>query len=331
MKSRWINIFWSVLMIAAGVIFMLREVGVIDFNLLSNLTWATIFGVLSIFFFLTYFLKGVRNWGWLFPAMILGALATIVALDGTVPGETLSGALILLAIAIPFLVVFAIEPKKNWWALIPAWVMGALGGVVLFENQLSGNVVGTFVLYSIALPFLVIYLLDNTKRWALIPFGALAIVGLIPLLEETMSGDMLGMAVMFLFAIPFFVVYFWSKTHWWALIPAGVFISVGLTVLLLNIPLENNWADGIERLAAAVMMGGIGATFGVLWLKRGSYATDWAKYPALGCFAIAVLAFILGQNSNLLWPIFLIVCGAGIIVWGVFIKKPGAANEDMKK
>ena len=327
MKSRWITIFWSVMMIAAGAVFVLRELGMINFDLLTNMTWAIIFGVLSAFFFLTYFLKGVRSWGWLFPAMVLGALSAIVGLEDTVLGGTLSGALILFAIAVPFLVVFAVEPKKNWWALIPAWVMGALGGVVLFESQFSGNVIGTFVLYSIALPFLVIYVLDRNKTWALIPFGALAIVGLIPLLEETMSGDMLGMVVMFLFAIPFLVVYFWSKKQWWALIPAGVFISIGLTVLLLNLPLPNAWADGIERLAAAVIMGGIGATFGVLWLKRGSYATDWAKYPALACFAVAVMAFILGQNSGLLWPIFLIAGGAGIIAWG-FFKRPNSKKED---
>jgi hypothetical protein len=330
MKSRWINIFWSVMMIAGGAIFLLREAGVVDFELFSNLTWAVVFGVLSAFFFLTYFLKGVRNWGWLFPAMILGALAAIVGLDSTVLGETLSGALILMAIAIPFLVVFAIDPKKNWWALIPAWVMSVLSAVVLFESRLSGNLVGTLVLYGIALPFLVIYLLDKNKRWALIPFGALTVVGIIPVLDEMMSGDMLGMVVMFLFAIPFLVVYFWSKKQWWALIPAGVFISIGLTVLLLNISLTNNWADGIERLAAAVMMAGIGATFGALWLKRESYATDWAKYPALGCFAVAVLAFILGQNSGLLWPVVLIAGGAGIIVWG-FLKRPVVKDEEVKE
>jgi hypothetical protein len=172
MKSRWITIFWSVVMIAAGVIFMLRETGMIDFNLISTSVWMIIFAVLSAFFFLTYFLKGIRNWGWLFPAVILGALALITAWEGTLQGETLSGPIILMAIALPFLVVFASEPKKHWWALIPAWVMFALSCVVLFEDQFSGNVIGTFVLYSIALPFLIIYLLDHDKRWALIASGA---------------------------------------------------------------------------------------------------------------------------------------------------------------
>lgn len=330
MKSRWIIIFWSVMMIAAGVIFMLREAGMIDFNLISTSVWMIIFAVLSTFFFLTYFLKGVRNWGWLFPAIILGALALIMALEGTIPGETLSGAIILFAIAIPFLVIFASEPKKHWWALIPAWVMAALAGVVLFEDQFSGNMIGTFVLYSIALPFLVIFLLDHDKRWALIPFGALAVIGLIPLLEETVSGDTLGMMVMFLFAIPFFVVYFWSKANWWAIIPAGVFTSIGLTVLLVNLPFAADQADGFGRMGSALLMAGIGATFGILWLKRESQGTGWAKYPAIGCFAVAVFAFLLGQNSNLLWPVVLIAGGVTIILLGIF-RKPAEKGEKPKE
>ena len=146
-------------------------------------------------------------------------------------GEALSGAPVLFAVAVPFLAAFFLAPKKNWWALIPAWVMLCLTCVVLFEDQISGNVIGSFVLYSIALLFLVAFLLDRTHRWALIPFEVLAVIGIIPLLEDLVNGEGMGLVVMLLFAVPFFVVYFWSKKKWWALIPVGVFSSVAMVVL----------------------------------------------------------------------------------------------------
>ena len=107
MKSRWIAIFWSIVMITAGVVFLLRETGVIDFDQFPPAVWAFSFAILSGFFFLTYFLQGVRDWGWLFPATIFAALALIIGSSGTALGEFISGAPIMLAVAIPFLVVFS--------------------------------------------------------------------------------------------------------------------------------------------------------------------------------------------------------------------------------
>ena len=38
-------------MIAAGVVFLLRELSILDFAILSNWIWTVVFGVLSLFFF----------------------------------------------------------------------------------------------------------------------------------------------------------------------------------------------------------------------------------------------------------------------------------------
>jgi len=321
MKSKWLAFFWSIVMIAAGVLFLLRETGVIQFDRIPQNVGVIIFAVLSAFFFLTYFLEGVRNWGWLFPAIILMSLALILALTGTPLGRTLSGAPVLLAVAIPFLVAFAFDPKKNWWALIPAWVMICLTLVVLFADRVPGNFVGTFVLYSIALPFLVAYLLDHNRRWALIPFASLAVIGIIPMLEDFVSGQAMGLVVMLLFATPFFVVYFWSKSNWWALIPAGVFSSVALVVLytLFLQGIQNR--RGFDPLGTAILLTGIGLTFGALWLRRATQPTDWAKVPALILFTMAVFFLVFGANTGFFWPMALIVAGAVILVSGL-IKKP---------
>jgi hypothetical protein len=329
MKSRWITIFWALVMIAAGVVFMLREARVIDFDRFPPAFWAIGFAFLSGSFFLTYFLLGKRNWGWLFPATIFAALALIIGLSGTPLGDFISGAPIMLAVAIPFLVVFSFEPRKNWWALIPAWVMVCISLIILFEDRISGNFVGTFVLYSIALPFLVVYLMNRQHRWALIPFAALSVIGIIPLLEDFVDGEAMGVFVMFLFAIPFFVVYFWSKNNWWALIPAGVFASIALVVLYSMFLQGVQNRNGVDPLGTALLLTGIGLTFGGLWLRRAVHPTEWAKVPALLLLVLAMLTLVLGANFSLFWPVVLIAGGVIILLLGV-LKKPVVDVKTLK-
>jgi hypothetical protein len=326
MRTKWMAVFWSVVMIAAGVVFLLRETGVIYFDQVPAGIGVVIFAILSGFFFLTYFLEGVRNWGWLFPAVILASLGLMLALTGTALGSSLSGAPVLLAVAVPFLVAFSFEPRKNWWALIPAWIMLCLSFVILSAGRVSGNLIGSFVMYSIALPFLVAFLLDRTRRWALIPFAALSVTGILPLLEEVLGGETLGFIVMFLFAAAFFVVFFWSKTNWWALIPAGVFTSVGLVVLYTRFLQPLQHSRGFDPAGTAMLLAGIGATFGALWLMRASKPTEWAKYPSLALFGFALLTLVLGANLQLFWPLALIAGGALIVVLAL-VRKPAASPE----
>lgn len=374
MKSRWITVFWGLVMIAAGTVFLLDAQGIINLNLISVPVAALMFGVLSAFFLMTYFLQGTHNWGWLFPACILAGISAVIALDGTALGGTLNGAPVLAGIALPFIIVFLMAPRKHWWALIPAWVMTAITLVVLFERQVGDDVTGAFVLFSIALPFFVvffmntqknwwaiipacvmgfialavmferylgdnlmaavilfgiavpflaIYLLDRTRQWALIPFAAMSVIGLIPLMVGFFNDDVLGFVIMFLFAAAFFVVYFWSKANWWALIPAGVFASIGLTVLLdtLHFPLFGMGVSGFNNTGTAFLLTGFAATFGVLWLLRAQHPTEWAKYPALSLMALAILALMFGGINQLLGPLFLIATGVFILVLSMLRKK----------
>jgi len=316
MKTRYTTIFWSLVMIAAGIVFFMQNQGIIDYNTLSPLTWALIFGVLSLFFFVTYFLQGIQQWGWLFPATILGSLAIIIGLNGTPVGDAFSGAPVLLGVGIPFLEAYFLDTKNNWWALIPAWVMCALSAVVLFEDRVDSNIIGSFVLYSIALPFFVLWLRDRTRKWALIPAGSLAVIGLIPLLNYLVSGETLGMFVMFLFALPFYVIYFSSSKNWWAMIPAGVFTSIGF-VVLYAITFHPNVGNTIDRWGTALLLTGIGTTFGVLWLRRAKYDTDWAKFPAVGLFIAALITLLIGPNQGSIWAILFIVAGAIVLFFGL--------------
>jgi len=228
------------------------------------------------------------------------------------------GSPILLAVALPFLVAYLLDRREHRWALIPAWILLVLASIVAFAEVLPGEFIGALVLFSIGLPFLVVYLADRSRRWALLPAAVLFILGIIPLAAGIFSSIKLfqgvnpGLVPMVLFALPFFIVYFRWKSQWWALIPAGIFASIALVVGLT--PLFPAGAqDGQNPVLTGVLLLGFGLTFGLLWLRRASQPTDWAKLPAAGLLAAGILSIVLGEYFLTYWPAALIVVGIVLI------------------
>ncbi len=320
MKSKIVNIFWGILLIGVGALFLVNELGIINLNYASDLFWALAFGMVSALFLTTYFLKDGKEWGLLFPTTVCAGIALIIGLNHTHVGEILGGAPVLLGIAIPFLVAYIKDPQTKQWALIPSWVMVFSILVILFERFINGNIMGALVLYSIALPFLYVYLTDKTRQWALIPFTALATVGIIPLLEVFLSGAVLNIVVVSILALPFYGVYFWSKKNWWAFIPAGVFTSIALCLLIERI-FHVPFPTGIFFI-------GLGLTFGILWLIREKDTTEWAKFPAGGLLLIALMIFLTESRNSLVGPITLVVAGLAVLAFNfVYHSKEKADSE----
>jgi predicted membrane protein len=172
----------------------------------------------------------------LIPAYVLWAIALLIAVTSfRIFRGTFIATFILSAIALPFLVIY-VRDRKQWWALIPAYVLLSVALMVgLIGIRLRKNAaIGTYVLWAIALPFLTVYLRDRKHWWALIPTYVLGSVGLmIGLIGLGILGNFLIPAyIMYAIALPFFVVYARNQKQWWALIPAGIMTALGSAFMI---------------------------------------------------------------------------------------------------
>lgn len=223
------NIGWGVLLICFGLVAML------DIYIpVSDWIKIGLFFLGGLFAFAVFWTDR-SNWVLLIPVYIMWAIALIgaVALLDLLQGDII-GSLVLTLIGVPFLAVY-LRNREHWWALIPAFIMLAIALMLLLTtlNVLGDDLIAPFILYAIAVPFLVVYFTNRDHWWALIPAYAMIVIGtMVGLIETGILSDLMIPAYINLaIAIPFFVVYFRNTDNWWALIPGGITGLVGLGFL----------------------------------------------------------------------------------------------------
>jgi hypothetical protein len=190
------------------------------------------------------------------------------------------------------------------------------GGGLLAGISFGKDLTGPVFMFLFALGFFGLVLWSKKNWWAIIPGGIFSSGGLAAALDILIPhSKVTGPVFLFLFAATFIIVVILSKKNWWAMIPGGIFFSIGLVVVLENfIPheeyplLPNTPHMGVYTW---VLILGLAATFGALWLLRKTQSTNWAKYPAAGLLAIAILAFLLGSRFQEIWPASVIL-GIGV-------------------
>jgi len=308
MQTKTANAFWAFILIGLGGLLLAQNFGYLD--QFGWQFWALTLGALSILFLVLYVLSGVRNWGWLFPGLICGAVASTITLGGLGVSSSVVAAPIMASVGIPFVVAFALSPRQNWWALIPAWVMVVLTLVVTLADRVQGETIGALFMLAIGVPFLLVFVLDRKRWWALIPGGVLAGMSVVVLLATRTSGEIMGSVVLFIMALPFVAVYAAGpQKNWWALIPAGVLGSLAVMVFVIT---GQSVSDDLGARLSGILFLGVGLTFAILWLQRHSVPTAWAIYPAGAFVILAALAFTLGAGLDLIWPLVLI--GVGLVL-----------------
>ena len=185
-----------------------------------------IFAGLSIAFFTSYFVSGIRSWTWLFPSLFTAALALNAAGVFENYGTPIVAFPFLLSLAIPFYIGYILN-RKQWGWLIPASFLTIISVIPVLNDLMNPDVLTALVLYAISLPFLVGYLVDLRCIWALFIAAVLGFIGIYSLAETIIHGDILGPIAILIIALPFFIMFFASKARRWALIPSGVFVSIG--------------------------------------------------------------------------------------------------------
>lgn len=180
-NSRNSNWIWGVLLIIAGVVFLLQNMGF--FENIGPLFAVLLFGVGGVVFLSVFLTNLSERWWAAIPGATLLGLAMTVFLDNYGPGflDRLAGPVFLASIGFGFILVYLADLTK-WWAVIPAGVMTTLG-VVAGVDELRIRWIDSGGVFFLGLggTFLVLALLSGrrgqTQQWAFIPAAVLLIMG----------------------------------------------------------------------------------------------------------------------------------------------------------
>ena len=174
-RTKWWALIPAYVLFVNSVIIAVEEFGLIDDSWIATV----ILGSISLPF-LVVFLRKRSQWWALIPFYILAALALMIPLiEIGVLGDAWVATFVLSAVALPFLVVF-FRDRTNWWALIPSYVLLAIGLMVglIDARVLVDLVIPAYVMLSIAVPFFLVYFVNREQRWALIPGFIMGVMGL---------------------------------------------------------------------------------------------------------------------------------------------------------
>ncbi len=226
-------------------------------------------------------------------------------------------------LAITGLGIFGVflSDRSEWWPLIPTYVLWAIAGLLaLIElDVLRDPFLPTYVLCTIAIPFIVVYLRDRAHWWALIPAYALVAVAALVLLSETafLPDSFQATFVLTAIALPFLVVYLRDRAHWWALIPAYVLLSIGVMILLEELGILSDF------LVPAYVMFVIAIPFFVVYIRNPKQW--WLLIPG-GIMAAIGLSFLMVDAFQYAFPALVILVGLWILIRS-FTRKEAVGDE----
>jgi hypothetical protein len=179
MKVLESRILWGSLLVLAGILFLVQNLGIFR---VGDLFWVALLALAGAFF-ISIFLQNKANWWPLIPGLTLFSVSAIVLVNWVSPdhGQRWSGSIILGGIGLSFALIYLIA-RQNWWAIIPAGVLFTLAAIAGLEEFFPAlGTAGLFFL-GLGLTFALVALLPNIQgdmRWAWIPGGILLLIGLI--------------------------------------------------------------------------------------------------------------------------------------------------------
>lgn len=161
--------WWA--LIPAGVMLFLSLIVVLSTLVEGEWIGSLFLFAIALSFFVVYLNNRTHQWALLvaYIMFVLSLAPAMASFGGDVPAYF--GAIFLLAIAIPFFVVYFRAGEQNWWAFIPAGVMttlsvlATLGIIGWIEDAEASGIPITILMAGLAATFAVLWL-RHAKLWA---------------------------------------------------------------------------------------------------------------------------------------------------------------------
>jgi len=178
MDKRVMNIVWGIIVILVGAFLLLVTTNIINIHVNASWLFGILFFLAFIFFIGVYFSIQREQFWPLIPGVIMLGLSILILSEEIGLRGSIGAGVFILFIGLSFLTVYIFHPE-NWWAIIPAGMVGSISMVIFFGDLLG---VGLMFL-GMGLTFIAVYVvLLNTEEkhwWPLIPGGILAFMGVL--------------------------------------------------------------------------------------------------------------------------------------------------------
>ena len=198
-------------------------------------------------------------------------------------------------------------------------------GYVWFDEEYTVAV----VFFSAGVVLLLAYYVFHKRLWTLI-LGAIGVfVGAAVFVDESrvLPNEAIGIFFFVITGLVFLDALRQGKRNWWALIPGG-FCLIFAAHILLDM---SWWLPGEYH--GVIFFGGVGLIFGIIYLlKDKTLKLDWAKYPSLISFLLALLVMLTvdfrDRFNRFVFPVILIAVGIFVLVKS--LQKPGQPGAKKK-
>lgn len=167
----------GVLLIAAGGLFLLQNLGIIPEA--ASLFWSIAFFVGGVGFLYVLYTDRSQWWA-VIPGFTLIGVSGVIALSELGFGNA-GAAFILAMIGFSFWIIFSLN-REYWWAIIPGGVLSSVALLVLVEPLLTDEGPVGLMFLGFAGTFLAVrFLADTTAemRWAYIPAAIFGVMGVL--------------------------------------------------------------------------------------------------------------------------------------------------------
>ena len=186
--------FWGLLLIVGGALFLMESLGLLT---LDNI-WPIIFAIPGVAFLYAFFTDR-KNWWPVIPGLTLLGLGALIAFEQLFPeaNDVWGAAIFLGSLGLSFLAVYIRSAARQWWAIIPAGVLGTIAILTGFEPYLADGIFAGLFMLGLGATFGLVYFFPTPAgrmKWAVYPASILGGIGVLTLISATWLSRILGPA-----------------------------------------------------------------------------------------------------------------------------------------